>query len=227
MQGLILSSFFWGYLISQVPAGYLAHLFGAKFLLLIASIACSLLTMLVPLAASLGWKVLLANRVTQGFFQGCFYPCIHTLLSKWTHPTERGSLAALTFSGAQVGTFLMLGASGELASTSMGWPSIFYASGAVTLLWSLLWFIYGASSPADCKRISIEERLFVESASATTSHRTLSVPWTEIATSRPVWALLFAHTAECWGFWTLLTETPTYLKQIFHFNIKEVSSIQN
>lgn len=131
-------------------------------------------------------------------------------------------MATITFSGAQVGTFAMLGVSGELASTRMGWPSIFYTSGSVTLVWTLLWYLYGASSPAQCKHIALDEKSFIESASGASNQRKLAVPWTKMLTSKPVWALLIVHTAECWGYWTLLTMTPTYLKQIFHFNIKEV-----
>lgn len=220
-----MSSFFWGYLPSQVPAGYLSQIFGAKLLLLVASITSGLLTFLTPLAASFGWKWLMVNRVAQGFFQGCFYPCVHALLSKWTHPSERGSLASMTFSGAQVGTFVIMAASGELASTSWGWPSIFYTSGVGALFWAILWHIYGSSSPADSKHVSTEERVFLESAAGASTEKRLNVPWKEIFTSRPVWALLLTHTAECWGYWTLLTETPTYLKQIFHFNIKEVDIV--
>jgi MFS transporter, ACS family, solute carrier family 17 (sodium-dependent inorganic phosphate cotransporter), member 5 len=59
----------------------------------------------------------------------------------------------------------MLAVSGVLASSAMGWPSIFYFSGVAGLVWSILYFFYGASSPADCPgRISPEERHFIESS---------------------------------------------------------------
>jgi MFS transporter, ACS family, solute carrier family 17 (sodium-dependent inorganic phosphate cotransporter), member 5 len=59
----------------------------------------------------------------------------------------------------------MLAVSGVLASSSMGWPSIFYFSGVAGLVWSILYFFYGASSPSDCpEKISTEERNFIESS---------------------------------------------------------------
>ena len=33
------------------------------------------------------------------------------------------------------------------------------------------------------------------------------------------WALIIAHCGQNWGFYTLLTEIPTYLKNIQHFSL--------
>lgn len=57
-KALVLSSFFWGYVVTQVPAGQLARRCGAKVLLLWSVILCSLLTICTPWCASIGgWKV--------------------------------------------------------------------------------------------------------------------------------------------------------------------------
>lgn len=57
-RAIVLSSFFWGYVVTQVPAGQLAQRCGAKVLLLWAMILCALLTMLTPICATIGgWKV--------------------------------------------------------------------------------------------------------------------------------------------------------------------------
>lgn len=221
-QGLILSSFFWGYLLAQVPISHLAQRSGAKFLLTFASIACGLLTLLTPWAASIDWKLLLFTRALQGLFQGSYYPCVHTLLSKWVHPTERGTLTTVTYSGTQAGSVAMLASSGYLAASSFGWPSIFYVSGGATLVWTVVWILFGASSPALCSRISIEEKKFIESMPGS-SHTQLKTPWSHILCSTPVIALILVHSTQCWGFWTLLTETPSYLDQILGFDIKMVN----
>lgn len=61
-QSLILSSFFWGYVITQIPAGQLVEKYGAKMLLLFALTICSTLNILVPLCASFGgWKVITSS----------------------------------------------------------------------------------------------------------------------------------------------------------------------
>lgn len=42
-------------------------------------------------------------------------------------------------------------------------------------------------------------------------------------TSLPFYAILFAHMGQNFGYETLMTELPTYMKQVLRFSIKEVS----
>lgn len=221
-QGVLLSSFFWGYILSQFPAGLLAQRYGPKILLLISSLICAVLTMLTPAFASFGWQWLCVARVIQGLAQGLIFPCVHTLLAKWVHTSERGFLTTFTYSGTQIGTVFMLAISGVIASSAMGWPGIFYCSGAIGLFWSFAWWWYGSNSPKECAIISKQECAFVESSPGQ-SHRKQIVPWRHILKSRPFYALLVAHCAQNWGFWTLLTEIPSYMKNVLDFNIKSVS----
>lgn len=222
IRGVILSSFFWGYVLSQIPAGLLAQRFGPKILLLSTAIICSVLTILTPLAASMDWKFLCALRVLQGLSQGFIYPSVHTSLSKWVHPSERGFLATFTYSGTQIGTVLMLAVSGIIAASSVGWPGIFYISGASGVLWSLVFFIFGSNSPSEYVSITKAERDYIESMPGSSSERQRTTPWKSILTSKPFWALLISHCANNWGFWTLLTQIPSYMKDVLNFDIKSV-----
>ena len=52
------------------------------------------------------------------------------------------------------------------------------------------------------------------------------VPWKEIFKSLPVWAVIMAHFTENWGFYTFLTELPTFLNDVLHYNMyKWVGSV--
>jgi len=48
----------------------------------------------------------------------------------------------------------------------------------------------------------------------------LRTPWRRILTSLPFLSLLLAHCANNWGFWTLLTQIPTFLKNVLNMDIK-------
>lgn len=153
------------------------------------------------------------------------FPSAHTLLSKWSPVEERGSLTTYCYSGSQFGTVVMLGSSGFLASSSMGWPSIFYISGACGVVWTVLFFFWGSSSPAECKSISAEEKKLIETSlgsdgSEDKSQPPLKTPWLKFFTSAPFLTLILAHCAHNWGFWTLLTEIPTYMKNVLGMDIK-------
>lgn len=95
-KSLVLSSFFWGYVVTQVPGGQLAKKFGGKVMLLVAILLCSLLNLLTPKFAEFGdWPAVAALRVVQGLCQGVIFPSTHTLLAKWAPPSERGELNEL------------------------------------------------------------------------------------------------------------------------------------
>lgn len=53
----------------------------------------------------------------------------------------------------------------------------------------------------------------------------LRTPWKQIFTSTPMWALIIAHCGQSWGYWTLLTEMPTYLNSVLGFDIEKNGSI--
>lgn len=159
-----------------------------------------------------------------GVFQGFFFPCTHTILAKWVHPSERGRLASITYSGVCAGTVVMLAASGIIAASFMGWPGIFYCSGGLCLLWSAVFYVYGANSPTTCSNITPEEKAFIESMPGANETK-FPVPWREIFTSKAMFALIVVHSTQNWGHWTLLTEIPTYMKQVFGFDIKTVRQL--
>lgn len=49
------------------------------------------------------------------------------------------------------------------------------------------------------------------------------IPFKSILTSLPFYAILFAHMGQNYGYETLMTELPTYMKQVLRFSIKAVS----
>jgi len=66
------------------------------------------------------------------------------------------------FSGSNFGTIITMSLSGFLASSSYGWPSIFYTDGSVSIVYGIVWFWFGAESPAVHKGISEEERDYIQ-----------------------------------------------------------------
>lgn len=41
----------------------------------------------------------------------------------------------------------------------------------------------------------------------------------------PLWAILVAQCGQSWAFYTQLTELPTYMSQILHFDIQQVNKL--
>lgn len=70
-QGWILGSFFYGYILTQIPGGYLAGRFGPKWLLGFGILVTVVFTLLTPVAAELGASYLIAVRVMEGIGEVC------------------------------------------------------------------------------------------------------------------------------------------------------------
>lgn len=228
----MLSSFFWGYIVTQVPGGYIAQRYGAKMLLMVGLVACAILTLLTPLALKLGgWQALCVVRVLEGLTQGAVHPATHSLLSKWAPANERGMLATICYSGAQFGTIMMLATSGFIADSFAGWPGIFYFGGICGFIWVLLWWIFAASTPEEHKRITREELKFIEETRSVgkmqDARKMAPTPWGSIFTSMPFLSLLVVHCTHMWGFWTLLTQIPSYMKNIYNIDIKSSSLLSS
>jgi len=222
IQAIILSSFFYGYIVTQIPGGILAKRFGGKLLYGLGALCTSIFTLLTPLAARLGWKYLVAVRIIEGLGEGVTFPAMNSLFSDWAPPLERSRLSTIAFSGAQLGTILALPISGILCQ-SVSWDSVFYISGALGLIWFVIWMLYIKNTPSACRRISAEEKDYIMSSLANErgSLTEGSTPWCHIWSSPRVWAIVIAHFAQNWSFYTLLTETPSFLNDILHYNIKE------
>ena len=67
--GWILSAFFYGYILTQIPGGWLAERVGGKWVFGVGVVMTSLLTLLTPLAAFTNIWLLVTVRVLEGFFE--------------------------------------------------------------------------------------------------------------------------------------------------------------
>ena len=65
-QGYLLSSFFYGYVITQIPFGILAKRYGSKYFLGVGMLINSLFGLLVPISAHWGFYWLMVVRFIQG-----------------------------------------------------------------------------------------------------------------------------------------------------------------
>lgn len=137
---------------------------------------------------------------------------------------ERTRISTLVNAGAPVGNVVVLALSGLLADR-LGWEAIFYIFGGISCAWFILWQIFIHDSPVKHPSISNGEVILIAKNqpvnSTETQQSVQKVPWVRIVTSVPVWAMVFAHFGQNWGNYTLLTNLPSYMKNILGFNLSE------
>ncbi|XP_068603774.1 sialin [Brachionichthys hirsutus] len=219
-QGWLLGAFFFGYLCTQIPGGYLSGHYGGRIFMGLGVLGTAILTLFTPLAAQMGSRWLFALRALEGFGEGTTFPAMMALWSRWAPPLERSSLLTLAGSGSNFGAFLALPLTAYICQT-LGWPAVFYICGGAGCLWSVFWFSLVSDDPRTHRRISPEERDYIiNSIGPQGTGHGLSLPLLSILLSVQLWVIIITQMCANWSYYTLLTSLPTYMDNILHFDLK-------
>uniref|UniRef100_A0A8C5N183 Vesicular glutamate transporter 1 n=1 Tax=Leptobrachium leishanense TaxID=445787 RepID=A0A8C5N183_9ANUR len=227
--GMIHGSFFWGYIVTQIPGGYIASRLAANRVFGAAIVLTSTLNMLIPSAARVHYGCVIFVRILQGLVEGVTYPACHGIWSKWAPPLERSRLATTSFCGSYAGAVVAMPLAGILVQYT-GWSSVFYVYGSFGLVWYLFWILVSYESPATHPTISDEERTYIEesigeSASLMGPLEKFKTPWKKFFTSMPVYAIIVANFCRSWTFYLLLISQPAYFEEVFGFEISKVGML--
>lgn len=223
-QGVILSAFYFGYILTHVPGGLLAQKFGGKQTLGIGIFSTAIFTVLTPVVARMGSFHLIVLRFLMGLGEGTTFPALSTLLAAWAPPLERSKLAALCFAGIQLGMVIASALGGIIIQfVPGGWPNVFYIFGLVGIIWYIFWCLLCYSDPSSNPFITEEEKDYLARTIGQTerSKDLGGTPWKAMLTSAPMWALIIAEVGHDWGLYTMITDLPKYMADVMHFNIAE------
>jgi MFS transporter, ACS family, solute carrier family 17 (sodium-dependent inorganic phosphate cotransporter), other len=252
-QGLVLSSFYIGYLIMMLPGGWIVVRFGGKWPLAVSLLLSSLFTALTPVVAARSYGGLIAMRILTGMAEAITYPANHDLLTNWVPAAEQSRAVPFVFSGAFIGTIIALLAAPPLVDAS-GWESVFYCFSAFSLVWLVPWALFAASTPEKHPFVSAEERIYIRAVTAESGlvvtdslpqqqlmnaideadlfsdarsddGRRAMPPWRAIFSSTAVWAVCVANFANNWAFYVLLSFMPTYFSSEFSFSLDDSSAL--
>jgi MFS transporter, ACS family, solute carrier family 17 (sodium-dependent inorganic phosphate cotransporter), member 5 len=226
-QGIVLGSFFYGYVLTQIPGGRLAETLGGKVVYGIGVFFTAFFTMITPIAARKNLSALVLVRILEGVAEGVTFPSMHAMLARWVPKNERSRFAAVVYNGANFGTVISIPLTGYLCNLEDGWPLSFYLFGVLGFIWCIFWYFLVYDTPESHPRISVEERLYIQRSLKKTDNEldvmksNDSVPWKAVFTSAPMWALIITTCGQSWVFYTQLSELPTYMSNILHFDIQQ------
>jgi ACS family sodium-dependent inorganic phosphate cotransporter len=216
-KGIVLSSFFIGYLLAMTPGGWASNRFGGRIMLGWALLLWSLFTYLTPAAAALSFGALIAARIFMGMGEAVNFPAVVALFARWLPPHERTRAQTINFAGIPAGTVLGLVVSGALVE-HYGWPAAFHVFGGVGLAYAALWFLIVRASPDTHPTISAAERAHLAPIAA--EHADVPpVPWRRIMAARPVQALIVNHFCTTWSLYLMLTWLPSYFRDVQKLDI--------
>ena len=146
----VLAAFYWGYMLSQIPAGWWASAVGGKRVLTAAVCVWSVATALTTPAAA--WlPALVVSRIVVGAAEGLNYPAQVVLNAQWVPEAERSRAWSFVSSGESAGTVLAMLVCPFMAHT-LGWGSIFWMSALVGAVWLGVFVKYCSATPEEALR---------------------------------------------------------------------------
>ncbi|XP_039043135.1 probable anion transporter 6, chloroplastic isoform X2 [Hibiscus syriacus] len=242
VAGLVQSSFFWGYALSQLPGGWLSKLFGGRKVLKIGVLAWSLSTALVPVLAGF-MPGLLLSRILVGIGEGVSPSAATDLIARSIPLEERSRAVSFVFGGLSVGSVIGLLVAPTLIQ-NFGWESVFYIFGLLGMWWYFGFHFLGEDRALNA--VEVEHVAPLRSANQHKSwndslkeldemknswNSTLEelrvsskdVPWKAFFRSPAVWAMIYAHFCGSWGHFTCLSWLPTFFSEELDLNLREAA----
>lgn len=210
-KGLVLSSFFIGYLLFMVPAGWIANRYGGRLLMGVALAFWSLFTILTPLAAGLSFAALIAVRIAMGAGEAASFPAVYYLFSRWLPPTERSRAVALNLTGISLGTIFALATTGWIV-TRFGWESVFYVFGGAGLAFAIIWFRLVRDRPSQHGALDETEHALLAGIESANHGAAGDVPWRRIFRTPAIWAIIINHFCANWLLYLMLAWMPSYFR---------------
>jgi ACS family sodium-dependent inorganic phosphate cotransporter/ACS family sodium-dependent inorganic phosphate cotransporter-like MFS transporter 9 len=201
VQGLVQSSFLWGYMATQLLGGTMADVLGGRRTMLVSLAWFGAATALTPLAAGFpGVAAMMLARFLVGLGQGLTLPSMSSLVAGLPE-NKRSRGLGTAFAGFHSGNIAGLLLSPLILSVA-GWRAIFIAFGVLAVPVSLLWAGAVPSTARDALPVVRGKSSSGGLSSARALRALLSHP--------PTWAIIVANFVNHWGYFIYLGWMPSY-----------------
>lgn len=219
-MGVLMSAFYWSYVLVMIPAGVLLVKFGAKTLLTVSCFLWGLATAATALVH--GFWSFMAVRILLGVAEGPAYPAAAQVVSVWIPKRERTLASACFDSCARVGS----GIAPPLVAwliVHFGWQASFVVTGIIAMAYSLYWHAT-YHEPDKHPKVSREEIDYIRQDEVINQDghvvTTKPVPVLELFTYKKT-VLLFIGYFTYTYYWHVFTSwIPAYLVQARSMDLK-------
>lgn len=207
-SGILLSSFFFGFIVFLFIAGIIADKLSGKPVLILGLMMFSLATLLTGVAGS--FTSLIFYRVMTGIGEGIFWPAASLEVANVTSEKQRTTVMSLYWMGYPIGGFLGTWM-GAMLGPIFGWRVVFYVAGAMGMLVALLYLVLVKN---DRKPAELIARQAAE-----------KVPLKMLFRHAPVLLMAAFYFVLLAGWWIVLLWAPSYLMQVKNLSIGTAGTI--
>ena len=225
-QGLAAGIFFIGYLVLQIPGGYLAEHWSAKKFVGIMVLIWGVLAVLSGFIQD--FTQLLVVRFFLGVAEAGIWPAILVLISHWFPAAERARAYAFWMMNIAIASIITAPLSGWILSFS-DWRWLFIIEGIFPFVIAApLWWALIADHPREAKWCSVQEREYIESglaADAAAHPQQEKLGLRHVISNSVVWRLTLVYFLIQIGFYGINIWLPHVIKTITSGSSMEVGLI--
>jgi sugar phosphate permease len=233
--GAVLGYFGYGYLFGSVIGGALSDKKGPKFVWITIGIAWSIFVMATAIAGNVGQALFggsaLAGfamvRILFGFAEGPMFSTINKTNANWAAPKERGIAASIGLLGTPVGAMITAPVAVALLSIT-SWKTVFIILGVLGFIWVAIFSKMFKDMPEQHEKVSKDELAKIRSTKDLLADETIvtasdkNVKWYHFFQNPTLVFNAIGYFAFQYVNFLLLTWTPKYLQDQFHFELSSL-----
>lgn len=209
VTGTLLSAFFWGYVLTQLPGGWLANKIGPKRVIVAALFIVGVTGCLTGYIDHL--PSLIAVRFVMGLGEGVVWPSFAILFLNWFPGSERGRAVSLSQYTLPLSSVIMAPLAGWMIQR-FNWQTMFVMQGVPAFLLAVLVWVLLTDDPVNDKRLSAVERDYIvanRGSAAVESSR-----FSQVLRSPMLWGLCLTYFLWITGLYAFGMWVPTVVKQL-------------
>ncbi len=233
--GAVLGYFGYGYIFGSLLGGIMSDKKGPRFVWITIGIGWSIFVMTTAIAGNIGVALFggsaLAGfalvRILFGFAEGPMFSTINKTNANWAAPKERGIAASLGLLGTPLGQLLTAPIAVALLSFT-SWKTVFIILGALGIIWVMIWSRMFKDMPEEHPMVSKDELDRIRSTEGLLENETIvteedqNVKWYEFFKNPTMVFNAIGYFAFQYVNFLLLTWTPKYLQDQFHFQLSSL-----
>lgn len=221
---LITTFFMIAYALGQTFTGKMMDALGTRLGMTISIVSWSISIALHAFARTLfSFNVF---RFMLGFSEAGNWPGATKSNAEWFPVKERAIAQGIFGAGAAMGSVISAPII-ALLYVAFGWKTTFVLIGALGLIWVIPWWFVNKATPDKHSWITDQERDYIldEGSKAAVSTELAPVlTWKELLKFRNTWGILTGRFFIDPVWWLFVTWLPTFLKEQFLFDIKQIAA---
>jgi len=224
LMGWIFSGFLWTYMVCLIPWGWATDRYGSRRVGAISMTVWSLAGMAT--GATMGFGSMMASRLALGVGEAASFPICGKTVRQWFPGGERGLATAIFNAGTFAGPAISAPIVAWLVLQA-GWRWSFVITGAIGILWAILWFTL-FRAPAECSWLPEDERNYL--LSQTGAPPKAAAPQTPtkgalglLLSRKTMWGQFITQGCCAYTMYLYLAWLPSYLVRERHMDLMKAS----